>query len=941
MQKNDHLFGRLLECDYICRISNPKFLILWNMRKSLILRIFSFLLLFMADVCMTSAKADVVKMTKAGTLSTLLPETATEVTICGPINGTDVKYLRHLINDKSLISMDMTETRFVAGGEAYVVHNGEDQKLGRDDIMSDHMFDNCTNLRSVRLSKYVKELWWAVFPNTGISEIDVPDNIKTMDWIDFGYCPNLTKVTLGKGLTKLMNSVFYNSPVKDVYVKTTTPPDLSDNTFTSKPTIHVYKELKERYEQSRWAEFGTIVGDLEDYYPDDKDPAIEQGVLLKEVFADAACTAFTATYRAMSDSDLSAKLKSVGFDDDFVSIVLKIKSNKWETNEKNFRIQNYQPFSDAAYWRDKLRMYGGSYMGNPTGIYTRAGQKLYVFVDQDVPEDAKLSLVGCKGKDVVGLTVSADGIKLSKGLNVIDGEADALYYIVYTADTRSMTKPLSDWPAMKIHIEGGVVNGYYDATRHNDAEYQSLLANATHDRFIVKGSHSLFIFRTETFRKAWPTTIDASIQWFEDLSMWEREATGVCETVATGARSGAPFYLSGGESYFPRYYNNPACAIEGDASDVGLANANWFRTSYNSYEAVSQSFDVNRPDFDDWCAAHEVGHSNQGAINLEACTEVSNNMFSNIVSFHSGKYVSRGLPVSATMSDYAERKPFVQRNIWSMTRMYYQLYLYYHQAQRNTAFLPTLFEELRKDPLVLWGSADKSLLKFVRKVCEVANEDLTDFFRAYGFFEPYRGTLIDYGTNEVNVTQADIDATLKEISKYPRKNREILFIEDRITRLAPTGYIPSVTERLNSYDGGIIGQCGDMGQFTDYISGTAPSEALYAQNGNQFAFSCPGAVGILVLDERENLLFASNCSSFEMPASVLSKKYRIYCVASDGTLTEAYATDESEGITDTTMALSQIAATYNLDGTMIFPEGQGMMIIQQQDGKVRKVLKKK
>ena len=69
--------------------------------------------------------------------------------------------------------------------------------------------------------------------------------------------------------------------------------------------------------------------------------------------------------------------------------------------------------------------------------------------------------------------------------------------------------------------------------------------------------------------------------------------------------------------------------------------------------------------------------------------------------------------------------------------MYYSLYLYYHQAQKNTSFYPELFKALRNDPLSIYESnSNNSLLKFVRKVCEVAQEDLTDFFTVYGFFEP-------------------------------------------------------------------------------------------------------------------------------------------------------------------------------------------------------------
>ena len=850
------------------------------MTKNYFLRICSFLLLCMTNLCMTSVKADVVEISSAGTLSTLLSETATEVTIKGPINGTDVKYLRHLINDKSLTSMDMTETRFVAGGEAYY----NDYKATEDDVIGEYMFHECPNLKVLRLPTSITRIKDKAFTFAGISEIDIPNNVHSIGWDGFASCPSLTKAVIGRGITSLGQGVFWNSPLTDAYVKTTGIPTLGAYQFTSTPAIHVYSEVLDKFQASDWAQYGTLVGDLETYYPDEKDPALEQGTLLKEIFADEACTTLNAAYQSMSDSDLSAKLKAAGFDDEFSNIILKVKNNSWETYEKEFRIQNYKPYSDAYYWNDKLKSIGGSYMGNPTGIYTKAGQKLYVFVDSDIPADAKLGIMGCVGKEVLGFDASSGGSLLQKGMNIIEGTADALYYIIYTADTKSMTKTLSSWPDMKIHIEGGVVNGYYDATHHNDAEYQSLLSNATHERFIVKGEHSLFIFRTETFLKAWPSTIDASVKWHDDLSMWEREVTGICETVAGGSRSGAPYYLSGGESYYPSYYNNPECAIEGDSSDPGSANGGWFRASYNSYEAVSQSFDVNRSDFDDWCTGHEIGHTNQSAINMEGCVEVSNNLFSNIVSLHCGKYVSRGLHISDEMADYANNVPYGQRDIWSMTRMYYQLYLYYHQAQKNTSFYPELFKALRADPLPIGSSSESSYLKFVRKACQVANEDLTDFFRAYGFFVAFSGR-VDAGS--ATVTQAEIDATLSEISKYPRKNREILFIEDRIERLPTTGYLPSVTERKDSYDGGTIGECGDMGQFTDYISGTSPSEALYAQDGNRFMFRCKGAVGILVLDESDNLLFASNCYGFDMPASVLSKKYKIYCVASDGKLIEA------------------------------------------------------
>ena len=37
--------------------------------------------------------------------------------------------------------------------------------------------------------------------------------------------------------------------------------------FSSKPVIHVYAKALAAYQKSKWAEFGTLVGDLDDYTP--------------------------------------------------------------------------------------------------------------------------------------------------------------------------------------------------------------------------------------------------------------------------------------------------------------------------------------------------------------------------------------------------------------------------------------------------------------------------------------------------------------------------------------------------------------------------------------------------------------------------------------------------------------------------------------------------
>ncbi|MBQ0143347.1 MAG: leucine-rich repeat protein [Prevotellaceae bacterium] len=832
-----------------------------------------------------SVKAEnVITIEQAGTLSTLLSSDAQDATIIGPINGTDVKYLRQLINNERLSILDLSDACIVSGGGIYFVDEYNKSFETKNNVLGGGMFKECKNLTSIKLPASITKIEQDVFPRCSISQLVVPDKVVSVDWYSLADCPKLKEVVFGKKVSTVGPGIFWNTPVKNLYLKPLEPPSLDDISLSSSPTIHVYQAALSAYQASDWAQYGTIVGDLENYYPYEKG---SEEIIMQQIpnfFNDYSCSSLKPEYQNMDDDSLISEMIGAGMSEFMVDIAKKLKNEDWASYEKDFRIHSYKAYSDANYWNNKLFCYGGSYMGNPTGIYSSSDNPLYVFVDQDIPSDATLYIGGCVEYDEM-ISNAKYGTKLKKGLNIIDGQKDALYYIIYTADTQSMTKKLSEWPAIKIHIEGGIVNGYYDVNRHSDADYQAILKNATHERFIVKGNYSAFIFKTESFRKEWPKTIDQSISWFDSITVWEKEVMGICTSVADGYKAQAPFNLTGGESFYPDYFNNPNWAIEGTVGDPGWANASSYRTSYNGFDCVAMSLNVARQDHGVWCASHETGHQNQKAITLEACGEVSNNLFSNIMSFLDGRLMSQGRALSTTIDDYVNDKPFFGRDIWSMMRMYYQLYLYYHQAQKNTSFYPTLFKELRKNPLELWGDTNNSTLKFVRKVCEIANEDLTDFFTAWGFFVPCENYMVDdYGYYKVTVKQSDIEATLKEISKYPRKNREILFIEDRINLMKTSGFFTVAgqdrrdTERM-------VGTCGELGQFTEFLSEPpSTSEYTYLQSDSLFIFEGKGGVGFIVLDEDDQLLFASNNKKFCIPSHILKENYTIYSVDADGTL---------------------------------------------------------
>ena len=823
-------------------------------------------------VCLFSGNArsaDTIHVATAGTLANLMESTGRQVKLTGFINGSDVKFLREKISTGKVTSLDLADVRIVKGGVAY-----NENYTTANDILGDYMFADLSKLTAITLPTTIKEIGRYAFSKTGIKQVEVPNQVTRLGGACFADCYSLTKVVIGSHVSKLEQAVFYNSSsIKNAYVKPKTPPQLDAYIFTASPTIRVYSSVLDDYKASTWKQYGTLTGKLENYYPEEE---ADSSAIVNEkagiFFDDVACTELKTEYKSMTDEDLTQAFTQEGMPSYMISIALKLKNDSWAAYEKDFRIHSYKAYSDASYWNDKLKSTGGSFMGNPTGIYTSGYDPLYVFVDSDVPSGATLYIAGCAGNDLI--TNAKQGKMLKKGLNIVDGTENALFYILYIADTKTMKKTLDEWPDIKIHIEGGIVNGYYDAARKSDSDYKAILAAATNERFTVKGGQALFHFKTSTYRSVWPNTIDKSICWFDSLTVWEKELMGICESVASGSRAGAPFYLTGGDAFFPRYYNNPNFAIEGEASDGGFANSASFRTMYNTAGCVESSFDVSQTaTFDDWCAAHECGHNNQRTITVEGGGEVSNNLFSNYIRFHTGLITSSGAPLSTIMDEYARREPFFTRPLFSQMRMYWQLYLYYHLAQKNTSFYPTLFKALREDPLTLFSS-NTGCLKFVRKVCDVAQEDLTDFFRIWGFFEPLTNyTINDYGTYHMTVLQSDIDKTLAEIAKYP-KNREIIFIEDRADYVPTTGFLTTAGQHRRESD--LVGECGDVGQFTDYLPGVClPSEYTYLQADSLYALEGEGGLGFMLLDEFDNLIYAANAKHFCIPTSITNSQFSI------------------------------------------------------------------
>ena len=590
-------------------------------------------------------------------------------------------------------------------------------------------------------------------------------------------------------------------------------------------------------------------------------------------FEDSSCSQLKSEYMSMSDEELTASM--VGCSNELINIALKIKNNSWAKREKEFRVHSYAPYSNPEHWDDILITHTYSWLSNPTGICANSGDVLYIFVGKEPKDGSTLEVDAITKNHAIGLRT-----ELKKGLNVVPVVRDAQsYFIIYTADTRK-EYVLSDFDSIPIHIEGGYVNGYWDKSRHTDADWVDITRNqAKHDYIFVKGSkYAYFMKRSAiTASNVCPNTISDAIGWWDDMAGWQHSLMGL-------------------EDYMPSRFNNMLCGV---STEDGFMSAGVYNQNYTEsclFEILSFEKIMETSGFC-WGPSHEVGHANQGAINMIGCTEASNNLFSNISVFNLGKFVTWGSGIADMAKYYEDKVPWSLQDIGIKMRMYWQLYLYYHVAGNNPQFYPALFKLLREEPLEKQGGnyhnyGRNDLLHFAEKCCEASGEDMTDFFEAWGFFVPMSNvTVDDYGSWTISSTKRMISDTKKKMAKYSKRSGAIQFIEDRVAQSLRTdggeGYKLEYVE----------GKFGETGQYTAYYADSIDIMAsgyVYTKTGKKLSISKgKNAVGFKVYDSDSTLITFSNVHSIELSDEMATKDLIVVAVSANGT--EIAIKDKKDG----------------------------------------------
>lgn len=608
---------------------------------------------------------------------------------------------------------------------------------------------------------------------------------------------------------------------------------------------------------------------------------------LDNLFEDKACTTLKADIQALSDDALAANEDFKTLNADMQALVLKVKNDTWKqftntkTNytagyEKFFRIADYKIYShfEKMCNADNFTMSNSfGKLSGPTGIVANPNDIIYIYVDENAKTGCTLQVEAVGTDAVPGDRRSGATTNLKAGLNLVRYSEQKMLYIFYQLDDPK--KLLANYPDIKIHIEGGQLQGYWDATRGmTNADWkllqQDLLKASPY--LNLKTEHLVFCMDAALVKQAEPNEMEGLMHIWETVPVNEERYMGV-------------------EDFEGRYRNVWNCF----SIDYNYMFATTNGTYYNNstLPTIMNYKNMSTAAGNLWGPSHEMGHNHQASINVIGATESSNNMFSNINTFESGIQTSRRYYPHQNYEYMANQTPWLERNIWMTTGMFYQLYLYFHVQHHDDNFLPNLFRQMRKKPLNKWSGPGNGgptsygkddYLHLAKMICDVAQADLSEFFEAYGMFIPVKMLHVgDYSEYDVTTTQQHINSAKAYMQKYEKKLGNIMFIDDRVIQKDADaenifGCVPASDgkKRANEEYPFLMKSAKASYVGGDYESFTADAEPVtddyYTLNRTGKVITFQGTknyAGHKFYDADGNLIWATNTQSATLPDCVL------------------------------------------------------------------------
>ena len=436
--------------------------------------------------------------------------------------------------------------------------------------------------------------------------------------------------------------------------------------------------------------------------------------------------------------------------------------------DPQFRAAYYDPYPHPDVDAKRFRTGGYSLFDNVTGMYFEAGEHV-VLVDETYDIPISISVVNYMEPD------THDVYLLYKGLNKLNIKNKGLVYVRYhTEDPKA--KPI------RINFPTALVNGYYDSVEDPDADVAAMLTKAPSELFDMRGAKSIYTFPVKYYMQFCNTTKKAFdvMQQADSIIFLQEQLQGHHKYNTGGHRNRMLYRASMGKAYM---------------------YAGGYETGYSMHPTIGDGAMRNMLDpkilrTQSWGPYHEVGHKNQiPGFNWAGMGEVTNNVCSMycVSKFRdwsqsdyvftegnekvNGKvYNDRYEAAWGEIANNGENPRIysIEENPFFKLVPLWQLYLYNTKVMGREDFYPDMYHIMRTANIP--EDYGERQVNFVKVCCDVAQEDLTEFFEKWGFFTICDEVIDDYGNKRLTVTADMVQAVKNHAAQYPKPEKKNIWL---------------------------------------------------------------------------------------------------------------------------------------------------------------------
>lgn len=216
-----------------------------------------------------------VSMSSGGSLSAEIGSSAWKtircLTVSGQINGTDIRFIRKMLQEGKLEELNLHDAKIVSGGDSYDIYG---LSKTSEDVIGESMFYNCYNLRKIELPATTRRIeGYAFFGCSRLKQIELPETCVTVGEYAIAFCDSLSSMSLPAGLVRIGESAFtYCTSLSTIYSAIEKMSDVVSDDYYFSPfdgisdgcLWHVPAGTKNKYTSlSWWDRSWGVVDDLE------------------------------------------------------------------------------------------------------------------------------------------------------------------------------------------------------------------------------------------------------------------------------------------------------------------------------------------------------------------------------------------------------------------------------------------------------------------------------------------------------------------------------------------------------------------------------------------------------------------------------------------------------------------------------------------------------